>query len=128
MAEARLTFVWSDVVAEEAAAVFAAHALRIRQRVPHVEIRHHGGTSVPGLLTSGDVDLHVRSDRQWFKDAQEVLSELYEPLFRDEWDLRSSACYPATAASPARNAEGTRPRHSRRFPTQPRSPTQPWSA
>jgi len=86
MAEARLTFVWSDVVAEEAAAVFSAHALRIRQRVPHVEIRHHGGTSMPGLLTSGDVDLHVRSDRQWFKDAQEVLSELYEPLFRDEWD------------------------------------------
>jgi GrpB-like predicted nucleotidyltransferase (UPF0157 family) len=86
MAEPRLTFVWSDSVAEEAAAVFAAHALRIRARLPHVEIRHHGGTSVPGLLTSGDVDLHVRADERWFEPARDLLSELYEPLFPDEWD------------------------------------------
>jgi hypothetical protein len=31
MAESRLTFLWSDAVAEEAAAVFAAHALRIHK-------------------------------------------------------------------------------------------------
>jgi GrpB-like predicted nucleotidyltransferase (UPF0157 family) len=86
MAESRLTFLWSDAVAEEAAAVFAAHALRIHERLPYVEIRHHGGTSVPGLLTSGDVDLHVRADERWFEPARDLLSELYEPLFRDEWD------------------------------------------
>jgi GrpB protein len=86
MAEPRLTFVWSGSVAEEAAAVFAAHALRIRERLPQVEIGHHGGTSVPGVLTSGDVDLHVRADERWFGPARELLSELYEPLFRDEWD------------------------------------------
>jgi GrpB-like predicted nucleotidyltransferase (UPF0157 family) len=86
MAEPRLTFVWSDAVAEEAAAVFAAHALRIRERQPQVEIGHHGGTSVPGLLTSGDFDLHVRADEQWFEPARELLSELYEPLFPNEWD------------------------------------------
>jgi hypothetical protein len=40
MAEPRPTFVWSDSVAEEAAAVFAAHALRIRERLPQVEIGH----------------------------------------------------------------------------------------
>jgi hypothetical protein len=38
MAEPRLTFVWSDAVAEEAAAIFVAHARRIRDRLPHVEI------------------------------------------------------------------------------------------
>ena len=81
-----LAFLWSDSVAEEAAAVFAAHALRIRERVPQVEIRHHGGTSVPGLLTSGDVDLHVRADARWFEPARDLLSELYQPVLRDEWD------------------------------------------
>jgi GrpB-like predicted nucleotidyltransferase (UPF0157 family) len=86
MAAPRLTFVWSDSVAEEAAAVFAAHALRIRERLPHVEIRHHGGTSVPGLLTSGDVDLHVRADEQWFEPTRDLLCNLYEPLFPDESD------------------------------------------
>jgi hypothetical protein len=86
MAEPRMTFVWSDSVAEKAAAVYAAHALRIRERLPQAEVRHHGGPSVPGLLTSGDVDLHVRANDQWFEPARDLLCELYEPLFRDEWD------------------------------------------
>ncbi len=100
MADARLTFVWSGSVAEEAAAVFAAHALRIRGRRPQVEIGHHGGTSVPGLLTSGDVDLHVRADERWFEPARELLSELYEPLFPDEWDSEV-AYFVAPGARPA---------------------------
>ena len=99
MAEPRLTFVWSDSVAEEAAAVFAAHARRIRQRLPYVEVVHHGGTSVSGLLTSGDVDLHVRADEQWFEPGRELLSELYEPLFRDEWDFEV-AYFVAPGAQP----------------------------
>jgi GrpB-like predicted nucleotidyltransferase (UPF0157 family) len=99
MAEPQLTFVWSDSVAEEAAAVFAAHALRIHECLPHVEIRHHGGTSLPGLLTSGDVDLHVRADEQWFEPARELLSELYEPLFPDEWDSEV-AYFAALGAQP----------------------------
>ena len=86
MAEPLPTFVWSDSVAEEAAAVFTAQALRISERLPQVEVVHHGGTSVPGLLTSGDVDLHVRADEQWFEPTRELLSELYEPVLQSEWD------------------------------------------
>jgi DNA-binding transcriptional LysR family regulator len=99
MAEPRLSFVWSDYVAGEAAAVFAVHARRIRERLPQVEIRHHGSTSVPGLLTSGDVDLHVRADEHWFEPARELLSELYEPLFADEWDSEV-AYFVASGAQP----------------------------
>jgi GrpB-like predicted nucleotidyltransferase (UPF0157 family) len=100
MAEPRITFVWSDSVAEKTAAVYAAHALRIRERLPQAEVRHHGGTSVPGLLTSGDVDLHVRADDQWFEPARDLLCELYEPLFRDEWDS-DVAYFVAPDAHPA---------------------------
>ena len=100
MAEPRMTFVWSDSVAEKAAAVYAAHALRIRECLPQAEVRHHGGTSVPGLLTSGDVDLHVRADDQWFEPARDLLCELYEPLFRDEWDS-DVAYFVAPDAHPA---------------------------
>jgi hypothetical protein len=66
---------WSDSVAEEAAAVFAAHALRIRERLPQVEVGHHGSTCVPGLLTSGDVDLPVRADEPWLEHARELLAK-----------------------------------------------------
>jgi GrpB-like predicted nucleotidyltransferase (UPF0157 family) len=81
-----LTFVLSDVVAEEAAAAFREHEARIRTRLPDVEIRHVGGTSIPGVLTQGDdVDLQVRTDRQSFEAVRDVLSELYEPHYVDVW-------------------------------------------
>jgi GrpB-like predicted nucleotidyltransferase (UPF0157 family) len=50
-----------------------------------VEVRHTGGTSVPGVLTTGDVDLQVRVDRQSFGRARDVLCDLYQPLHRDAW-------------------------------------------
>jgi len=76
----------SDVVAEEAAAAFAEHEARIRERLPHVEIRHIGGTSIRGVLTMGDdVDLQVRTDRQSFETVRDVLSGLYEPHYVDVW-------------------------------------------
>jgi GrpB-like predicted nucleotidyltransferase (UPF0157 family) len=77
---ATLTFVFSDTVAEETAAAFAEHEGRIRERLPSVEVRHTGGTSVPGVLTSGDVDLQVRTEKQSFASARDALCELYDPL------------------------------------------------
>ena len=81
-----LTFVLSDVVAESAAAAFAEHEARIHERLPHVDIRHIGGTSIRGVLTQGDdVDLQVRTDRQSFEAVRDVLSELYEPHYVHVW-------------------------------------------
>jgi hypothetical protein len=53
---ATLTFVFSDTVAEETAAAFAEHEGRIRERLPSVEVRHTGGTSVPGVFGSERLD------------------------------------------------------------------------
>lgn len=76
----------SDGLAEEAAAAFAEHEARIRERLPDVEIRHIGGTSVPGVLTMGDdVDLQVRTDEQSFEAVRDVLSELYESHYVHVW-------------------------------------------
>jgi len=82
---ARLAFVLSDLVAEEAAAAFAEHERRVRARLPAVEIRHTGGTSVSGVLTTGDVDLQVRTDARSFDAARDVLSQLYEPHCPEAW-------------------------------------------
>ena len=80
-----LTFFPSELVADEAAAAFAEHERRIRERLSSVEIRHTGGTSVPGVLTSGDVDLQVRTESQCFEAARDILCELYEPHHPDAW-------------------------------------------
>lgn len=97
---ARLTFVLSDTVAEAAAAAFAEHERHIRTRLARVEIRHTGGTSVPGVLTSGDVDLHVRAEKQTFASAREVLCELYEPLYPDAWHDETAYFFAADSAPP----------------------------
>ena len=44
-----------------------------------------GGTSVPGILTTGDVDLHVRVEADAFATARDALCELYEPLYQERW-------------------------------------------
>jgi GrpB-like predicted nucleotidyltransferase (UPF0157 family) len=95
-----LTFVLSDVVAEEAARVFAEHRRRIQARLPDVEIRHTGGTSVRGVLTSGDVDLQVRTDKPAFEVARDALSQLYEPFHLDVWHSEG-AFYFAPGSQPA---------------------------
>ena len=95
----QLHFVLSDRFAEDAATAFAEHEQRIRERLPSVEIRHTGGTSVPGLLTSGDVDLQVRIERRLFTAARDVLCELYEPLHPEAWGS-DSAYFAAADATP----------------------------
>ena len=82
---ARLELVLSDEVAAETATAFLEHSTRIHARLPDVEIRHTGGTSAPGLLSSGDVDVHVRTSESTFEQARDVLSELYEPNHLDAW-------------------------------------------
>ena len=37
------------------------------------------------VLTTGDVDLHVRTDRESFAATRKVLSDLYQPLVPDAW-------------------------------------------
>jgi GrpB-like predicted nucleotidyltransferase (UPF0157 family) len=84
---------------ERAAAVFAEHERRIHERLPNVEVRHTGGTSVRGVLTTGDVDLHVRTDRCSFDAAREALSDLYRPLYLDAWHAEG-AFFVAPASYP----------------------------
>lgn len=97
---AKLTFVLSDLVAEDAARAFAEHELRIRARLPNVEVRHTGGTSLGGVLTTGDVDLQVRTEKQFFASARDVLCELYEPLHREAWHDESAYFYAAGSKPP----------------------------
>jgi len=80
-----LRFRMSDDFAEEATAAFAEHERRIRKRLPDAEVRHTGATSIPGVLTSGDVDLQVRVGRGAFGAARDALCELYEPHHPEVW-------------------------------------------
>jgi GrpB-like predicted nucleotidyltransferase (UPF0157 family) len=94
-----LRFRMSDEFASDARPAFADHERRIRARLPLAEIRHTGGTSIPGVLTSGDVDLQVRVAPERFAQARDVLSELYEPFHLDAWH-EEGAFYTAPGSEP----------------------------
>ena len=90
----------SEEFSEQATAVFREHEGWIRERLPDAEIRHRGGTSVPGVLTSGDVDVHVRVPEGSFESARRELAALYEPFHRDAWSPGESAFFLAPDSRP----------------------------
>jgi GrpB-like predicted nucleotidyltransferase (UPF0157 family) len=94
-----LRFVLSDFVADETARAFAEHERRIRELLPDAEVRHRGGSSLPGVLTMGDVDVHVRTDGAAFAAARDLLCELYEPLHPGVWHSEG-AFYVAPGSQP----------------------------
>lgn len=94
-----LRFVFSDFVADETARAFAEHERRIHELLPGAEVRHRGGSSLPGVLTTGDVDVHVRTDGAAFAAARDLLRELYEPLHLDVWHAEG-AFYFAPGSQP----------------------------
>ena len=56
----------ADEVRGPALAVLAAARARLAPLLPPHELELTGGSSVPGALTMGDVDLHLRVDRSDF--------------------------------------------------------------
>ena len=94
-----MAFVRSDALSERAASVFAEHERRIRDRLPDVEVRHRDGASITGVLTTGDVDVHVRATASAFAHAREALLALYEPMYVDAW-TEESAFFADPASQP----------------------------
>jgi GrpB-like predicted nucleotidyltransferase (UPF0157 family) len=93
-----MRFFLSDLIADRAKAAFDEHAHRINERLPSVEVRHVGGSSVPGLLTIGDIDLQVRVSEDDYEAACDALCEMYEPMYRERW--RESAYFYAPSSAP----------------------------
>jgi GrpB-like predicted nucleotidyltransferase (UPF0157 family) len=88
-----LCFVLSDLVVDETSRAFAEHERRIRELLPDAEVGHRGGSSLAGVLTMGDVDVHVRTPRPSFELAREALCDLYEPLHSDVWHSEWAAYF-----------------------------------
>ena len=93
-----MRFFLSDLIAGKAKAAYEEHARRINERLPSVEVRHVGGSSVPGLLTAGDIDLQVRMSEDQYAVACAALCEMYESMYRERW--RESAYFYAPSSDP----------------------------
>jgi GrpB-like predicted nucleotidyltransferase (UPF0157 family) len=75
----------SQAFADEANALYEKHRLLLQKLFPTADIQHIGGTSVPGLLTKGDLDINVRIDQDQFHTVAEKLKNMYEINQPENW-------------------------------------------
>lgn len=76
---------WSDELLDEARQTHRTVAAALVTRGVAGELVLTGGTSLPGTLTKGDVDLHLRVQPQHFPGAVARLRELYPTASPHAW-------------------------------------------
>jgi len=69
----------------EATRILAAVRARLAPLLPPHELTLTGGSSVPGALTKGDVDLHLRVAPGDFAATVGILRTLYEVVHPEIW-------------------------------------------
>ncbi|WP_156223693.1 hypothetical protein [Pseudactinotalea suaedae] len=69
---------------DEGRRIRAREQQRLEPLLPGVELRLTGGSSLPGAITGGDIDLHCRVTGD-FDHAVSVLTDLYVPVKAEIW-------------------------------------------
>lgn len=75
----------AEVVLPAARRVLASHARRIRRLGADGQLTLTGGSSVPGALTRGDIDLHLRVSAARFSASVEALRATYAVVHPEIW-------------------------------------------
>jgi len=76
---------WSDDLLDEAADTRAAVAVALEALGVKGELLLTGGTSLPGALTKGDIDLHLRVLPQHFEAVVARLRTVYSTASPQAW-------------------------------------------
>lgn len=75
--EEKVYFQAEHVFRQAVETLFLEEKTKLKSLFPHAEIYHVGGTSVPGSLTKGDVDIQVIVNQEHFNSSKEVLVKHY---------------------------------------------------
>lgn len=75
----------SDEGLERALAVLARERGRVASLAPGGQLILTGANSVPGVLTSGDVDLHLQVEPAAFAETVERLRTVYDVVLPEIW-------------------------------------------
>ena len=76
---------------EDVPSVVADWRAELAVLLPEAEVEHTGGSSLPGALTRGDVDLHVRVAAQGFPRALAALEARFEAYHPAMWTAAFAA-------------------------------------
>jgi GrpB-like predicted nucleotidyltransferase (UPF0157 family) len=75
----------AEVLLPKARVILAIERRRLVAELPDAELTLTGSISLPGMLTRGDVDLHLRVPGGDFERAVRLLSTMHTPVHPDIW-------------------------------------------
>lgn len=90
-AEASLSLQASEQFARAARDEFERQRSTIARLLPGADVRHVGGTSVPGALTKGDLDIQVRVSGDRLAEAASRLRQIFATANDDLWNAQFAA-------------------------------------
>lgn len=78
-------FVKTDYIANKIDALFTTERQRLSTLLPNADIQHVCGTSVPGSISKGDLDINIRVRANEFPEVTKILTGLYQINQPDNW-------------------------------------------
>ena len=85
-------FVKTDDIADKVKALFGAEKEHLAKNLPKAIIEHVGGTSIPGSISKGDIDINIRVQPEDFEKTMEILKTIYKAHRPDTWP-EGFACF-----------------------------------
>lgn len=70
---------------QRARRVYDQQEERLLRLFPFADIQHIGGTSIPGSLTKGEIDINLRVKPEYFEQVKSKLKELYKVNQTENW-------------------------------------------
>ncbi len=80
-----MTLQTAEALLPRARAILAIERRRLLAELPGAELLLTGSSSLPGMLTRGDVDLHLRVPGGEFDRAVRLLSTMYTAVHPEIW-------------------------------------------
>lgn len=78
-------FVKTEDISEKVNTLFEKEKAKLSELFSHADIQHIGGTSVPGTISKGDLDINVRVIAENFDSTIEKLKTIYEINQPNNW-------------------------------------------
>lgn len=81
-----MSFYPSEKFSNEITVIFWEIQNKINALLPEAEVLHIGGSSIPGAVTKGDLDIQVRVGKSDMPRASTALKSLFEPNNMELWN------------------------------------------
>lgn len=82
----KVYFVRVEEIWEKSKKVFETEKALLKSIFPEADIQHVGGTSIPGSVTKGDIDIQIRIESNKFQEVVFIMKNKFLPINSNIWN------------------------------------------